>query len=350
MNAMKLDVNLFIRNMHELSEEESLAWDEMHAADIELNQAFLSRTYISCVACMNPGVRILIGYENGSPAFFLPLQRRHGFVSRFGVFEPAGDVMTDYFGIVAKPGVQLSPEHLLAATRGRINAILFTHLDQAQARFGLNGDERRIGLRTRLGIPAGDYWARLRYIDKKLVTDTERREKKLQKEIGPVSFEWQSSMLEADLDWLIEAKRAQYSRTGKVHAALFGDPYAGLLSRLSRTQADQCSGVLSVLRCGDEVVAAHFGLKCRNVLHVWFPVYHTKFASYSPGRILLKHLFAAAAGKGVDVFDRGEGDSPAKRDFANDEHHYSKGLWLAPGVRGQIASLAVSIGWRLEKS
>ncbi len=347
---MKLGLNLFIRKIDELSETESLAWDDLHAADADLNQAFLSRTYINQVARLNPGVRILVGYDDGAPAFFLPIQSRHGFVSRFGVFEPAGDVMTDYFGVVAKRGIQLSPAQLLAATRGRINAILFTHLDQTQARFGLDGDERRVGLRTRIGLPAGDYWVRLRHIDKKIVTDTDRREKKLRNEIGPLRFEWQSTVPNVDLAWLIEAKRAQYSRTGKVHAALFDNAYAELLRQLSRTREAECSGILSVLRCGDQIVAAHFGLKCRNVLHVWFPTYDKQFASYSPGRILLKQMFAAAPDEGVEVFDRGEGDSQAKRDFANEEHHYARGLWLAPGLRGWIASLAISIGWRVRRS
>lgn len=347
MIALKLGENLFIREMAELSEAESLAWDTLHGAETDLNQAFLSRTYIRHVARMNSGVRIVVGYENGTPAFLLPLQPKRGFTSRFGVFEPAGDVMTDYFGVVAKADVRISPANLLAATRGRINAILFTHLDQTQARFGLNGDERRIGLRTRLGVPSGEYWARLRYTHKKLVTDTERREKKLQNDIGLLHFEWQSSALDADLNWLIEAKKAQYSRTGRMYAALFDDVYVDLLRRLSRTQESECSGILSVLRCGDQIVAAHFGLKCRDVLHVWFPVYDKKFASYSPGRILLKHMFAAAAKAGVEIFDRGEGDSQAKRDFANDEHYYSKGLWLAPGLRGRAASLAISIGWHV---
>jgi len=347
MNAMKLGVNLFIRKMDELSQAESLAWDDLHTSETDLNQAFLSRTYINQVARLNPGVRILVGYDDGVPVFFLPLQPRHGFVSRFGVFEPAGDVMTDYFGVVAKRGTQLSPPHLLAATRGRINAVLFTHLDQAQARFGLNGDEHRTGLRTRLGLPARDYWARLRHIDKKIVTDTEQREKKLQNEVGPLRFEWQSSIPDVDLAWLIETKRAQYSRTGKVHAALFQKVYVDLLTQLSRTREAGCSGILSVLRCGDQIVAVHFGLRCRDVLHVWFPAYDKKFASYSPGRILLKHMFAAAPDEGVDVFDRGEGDSQAKRDFANEEHRYARGLWLAPGLRGRAASLAISVAWRV---
>jgi len=327
-----------------------MAWDDLHAAESDLNLAFLSRTYISQIVYLNPGVRILVGYDNSEPVFFLPIQPRHGFVSRFRVFEPAGDVMTDYFGAVAKRGVELSPPHLLAATRGRINAILFTHLDRTQARLGLDGDEHRTGLRTRLGVPGADYWARLRHIDKKIVADTERREKKLQNEIGPLRFEWQSSSPDVDMAWLIETKRAQYSRTGKTHAALFKNVYVELLARLLRTREVECSGILSVLRCGEQIVAAHFGLKCRGVLHVWFPAYDKRFASYSPGRILLKHMFAAAPEEGVDVFDRGEGDSQAKRDFANEEHQYARGLWLAPGLRGLTARLAISIAWRVGKA
>lgn len=345
--ALKLGINLFIKKMSDLTLAESSAWDDYHAKDPDLNHAFLSRTYISHVACVNPGVRILVGHENGEPVFFLPLQPRQGFISRLGVFEPAGGVMSDYFGVVARRGIQLSPAKLLAATGGQFNAIIFSHLDQTQERFGLEGDEHRIGLRTRLGYPACDYWARLRDIDKKLVSDTERREKKLRNEHGPLRFEWHSATPDKDLAWLIETKRDQYSRTGKRNAALFATVNVELLRLLSGSTEAECSGILSVLKSGDVIYAAHFGLKCKGVLHVWFPVYNNDFARYSPGRILLKHMFEAAASEGIEVFDRGEGDSQAKRDFANNEHYYSNGLWLAPGLRGRAARLAISAAWRL---
>lgn len=347
MKRWSFGTNLFLRTMDQLSSVETAVWDELHASNVALGQAFLSRTYVGHVASVNPRVRIIIGYESGLPAVFLPLQPRRGLLSRLGIFEPVGGVMSDYFGAIAAPGLQLETGKLLAATRGRVNAVLFTHLDQSQALFGLQGEERRVGLRTHLGVPADGYWARLRASDKKLVADTERREKKLGREVGPISFEWRSRTPAEGLDWLIDAKKRQYSRTGKTHAALFDGANVALLEGLAKTSERDCRGILSILRCADTIVAAHFGLQCRQVLHVWFPVYDPRFSNYSPGRILLKHMFEAAAREGVEVFDRGEGDSQAKRDFANEEHFYSNGLWLAPGVHGAIARLALSVAWRI---
>jgi CelD/BcsL family acetyltransferase involved in cellulose biosynthesis len=350
MMALTLGENLFIKRVAELSTVESARWDDLHQATPDLRQAFMSRPYVAHVAQVNPGVRVVVAYADGQPAFFLPLQMKTGIPSVFGVYEPAGGVMTDYFGAVAGVGFKLTPSALLKAAKGRINAILFHHLDQDQSRFGLIGREQRIGLRTRLGTPPGMYWSHLRTIDKKLVGDTERRERKLQAEAGELSFEWQSSRPDEDLNWLIEAKRAQYARTGKLHAPLFWPDNVALMKSLGDAREKSCTGVLSVMRCGQQVVAAHLGLRCHDVLHVWFPVYDTESASYSPGRILLKHMFAAAAEAGIQVFDRGEGDTQAKRDFANDEHLYFRGLWLAPGLRGWLARLAIGIAWRMAKA
>jgi CelD/BcsL family acetyltransferase involved in cellulose biosynthesis len=109
----------------------------------------------------------------------------------------------------------------------------------------------------------------------------------------------------------------------------------------------ECEGVLSTLRCGDRLIASHFGLRCHDVLHYWFPVYDIGYASYSPGRILLKHIILQAPRHGVRLLDHGEGDAPVKRNFANEEHRYFRGMWTACSLPGFIAKEAVSLYWRL---
>jgi CelD/BcsL family acetyltransferase involved in cellulose biosynthesis len=348
MNSLCLGRNLFIKKISDLSAEESSRWDSLVCSETNLRRAFLSRSYVSQVDKISHKVRVLVVYVENEPEFFLPVQRRKGLLSAFGIYEPVGGVMTDYFGAIARPGFQIDPTLLLEATKGKINAIWFSHLDQSQAVLGLTGKEPRIGLLTLLGDPPSEYWSNLRKIDKKLVSDTERREKKFQKEVGNLSFEWESSTPIDDLKWLIKAKQSQYNRTGKAQAPLFDRRNTDLLRSLCQAREDSCRGVLSVLRCDDEIIAAHFGLKCHEVLHVWFPVYNASFAHFSPGRILLKYMFMAAANSGINVFDRGEGDSQAKRDFANKEHVYTRGLWLTPGVLGMVAHLVASLAWRYE--
>lgn len=349
MKSFVLGENLFIRRIAELSSEEITAWDQLLQGD--LRRAFMSRCYVNAVAETGGDVVVLILYDGRVPCGFLPLQKTAGMRGAAGIFEPAGDVMADYFGLIAADGLVINIAQLLEATRGRVNAVFFSHLDETQARFGLSGAEPRAGLRTWLGTspdkPASDYWINLRKSDKKLVYDTERREKKLINEVGPVTFEWSSQNSVSDMAWLVESKKAQYVRTGKAQAPLFDSRKVALLNRLLQSQEENCQGVLSTLRCGEEIIAVHFGLRCHDMLHVWFPVYNPKYSSYSPGRILFKHLFPAAAADGIQVFDRGEGDTQAKRDFANEEHTFYRGLWAAAGWRGLFARAALSAYWRL---
>jgi CelD/BcsL family acetyltransferase involved in cellulose biosynthesis len=350
MTSFTLGNNLYIRRITELTAEEVAVWDQLLLAD-DLRRAFMSYRYARAVAETGGDVVILVLYDVHTPCGFLPLQRIAGLRGKVGIFEPVGDVMTDYFGIVAAHGLVIDSANLLAATCGRVNAVLFSHLDETQARFGLVGEEPRTGLRTWLGTPldnpASDYWINLRKSDKKLVYDTERREKKLINEVGPVTFEWTSQNPARDMAWLIESKKAQYTRTGKAQAPLFDGRKVALLNRLLQSQEKNCQGILSTLRCGEEIIAVHFGLRCHDMLHVWFPVYNPKYSSYSPGRILFKHLFSAAAAEGIQVFDRGEGDTQAKRDFANDTHTFTRGLWHVPGWRGLLARGVLSVAWRL---
>lgn len=347
--TLELGNNFFIREITELSTTECSCWDQLIEADADLHRSFLSRVYANAVAQTGSHILILVIYQASRPIFFLPVQRLSGLQGLLGIFEPVGGSMTDYFGAVVGGGFKITPQVILNATDGRINLIVFTHLDQTQEKFGLQGDGARTGLRTVLGEKPDSYWIELRKTDKKLVSDTERRQKKLISECGPLTFEWVSSTADSDLHWLIDSKKNQYIRTGKDLAPLFVDSNVKLLKVLLNASEDSCSGVLSVLRCRDKIVAAHFGLRFKNVLHVWFPVYDQSYSKYSPGRILFKHLFEAGAIQGITMFDRGEGDTPAKRDFSNEEHLFSRGVWHASGLRGLMARVALSIAWRFHR-
>lgn len=336
-----------VKKLHELSDPERCAWSALLQGEPVVRPAFLSFEFAQAAAECGADVLVVIGFQEEVATWYMPLQRHGSWLGKVGVFEPVGGIMSDYFGAVGKSGLAVSPEKILQASAGKVGAILFTHLDETQANLGLTGSDPRLGLRTRIGDSPAAYWEDLRKRDKKLVYDTERREKKLVKEHGPLSFEWQSANVLADLQMLVEMKNSQYSRTGKLSAPLFEERNVKLLESLASSRHPDCTGVLSVLRCGSDLVAAHLGLSCHGVLHIWFPVYATKYASYSPGRILLKFIIQQAAEHGIQVLDRGEGDTQAKRDFANEEHHYFRGMWSAKSLRGLVARAATAIYWRL---
>ena len=176
----------------DVTSAEKQTWETLMADHADCRRAFLSPGFAACVARSHSEVFVIIGYMYGKPIWFLPIQRHTGWLGRFGVFEPLGGAMSDYFGAVAQLGAKFTPQEIFKATDGKFSACLFSHLDESQVNYGLSGIDPRVGLRTRIGTSAHDYWENLRKADKKLVYDTERREKKLIKEHGEIQFEWQS--------------------------------------------------------------------------------------------------------------------------------------------------------------
>ncbi|MGB4766960.1 MAG: GNAT family N-acetyltransferase [Rugosibacter sp.] len=346
MTSFILGKNLYIRRIDELTAEEVAVWDQLLLAD-DLRRAFMSYRYARTVAETGGDVVVLVLYDNHAPCGFLPLQRVAGLRGKVGIFEPVGGVMTDYFGLVAIDGFKLDVSKLLDATNGQVNAIFFTHLTECQKRFGLVETERRIGLRVRLNGSFSDFWDERKKVRKDFVRNTEKKEKNLASEVGPIFFEWNSSQSEKDLAWLIEAKERQYKRTGKNQAPLFDTKNIDLLNRLLQSKDANCEGMISSLRCGEKLVAAHFGLRCHDMLHVWFPVYDHDYSRFSPGRILKKYFIEYGQMNGVSIFDSSEGDSTAKREFANEEHYFYRGFWQTSGFRGIRARVAMSLFWRI---
>jgi CelD/BcsL family acetyltransferase involved in cellulose biosynthesis len=81
-------------------------------------------------------------------------------------------------------------------------------------------------------------------------------------------------------------------------------------------------------------------------LHYWFPVYDPAFARYAPGRLLLAAIIEAAPFHEISRVERGVGNAPAKRDFANAEVAYGRGLLLAGGCRSTLTRSLLAARWR----
>lgn len=349
---MNSDLHISRKNFSALSERELAEWRALMADQPQAQRAFLSPDFCAAAqgAYGRPVVLVLIRHSAaaGSPLLgLLAVQACPGWTGTCGVYEPVAGVMNDYFGLLAVPGLRVRPAQLLAATG--IGCINFSHLDDVQLAHGLEGEGPRVGLRTRIHGQGPAHWEALRAIDKKLVADTERRERKLVAEHGPLEFSFQSRRAREALDELIALKQDQYRRTGHLQAPLFDPHNTRLLHALVALRDPMCTGVLSTLHAGGQLVAVHFGLQSGAMLHFWFPVYEERYAAYSPGRILYRHIIRDAHLHGIEVIDRGEGDSKAKRDFANEEHLFYKGLW-SHGLRGLVGQAALSAQWRLHRA
>jgi CelD/BcsL family acetyltransferase involved in cellulose biosynthesis len=229
-----------------------------------------------------------------------------------------------------------------------LKSLAFTHLDESQLKNGLIGERPEVG--HRIDFPQGGeaFWEDRASADKKFTSDTERRERKLIREHGPMRFMFSEENAKRSLDELIARKRAQYQRT-QVADVLSEKRSRDILHALCGTRDEQCSGVVSTLYAGDIWVASHFGLRCGSTLHYWFPVYNPELKAFAPGRILLKQIILGTQSHGLERIDRGAGDSVAKRDFATSQHFYHSGLWQRPGITALTHRAGLAIGWRMAR-
>jgi CelD/BcsL family acetyltransferase involved in cellulose biosynthesis len=329
-----------------LTPAEEVAWGEMTASARHLHSPFLSLGYTRAVARAVPSVRICVISEEGRPVAFLPFQFDGSVRQALGWAERLGGEMSDYFGLVAGPDFRIEPERLLQLAGLRY--LHFTHLEENQIVFGLSGERPETGFQIRLDDGGPAFWARLLASDKEFVKDTERRERQLARERGAPAFRVDGECAPGALGELIAHKRDQYARTA-VEDALLEPWKTRLLEVLAETRREDCSGMLCTLHAGDTWVASHFGLRNRlGVLQYWFPVYNAELKRYAPGRLLLKSIIDRAAELGIRTIDRGAGDSPAKRDLANDSHVFYRGEWQRKGPLALVARGALAAQWRLE--
>ena len=329
----------------ELGESELDLWRAWRAADPTLRSPFLSPDYTLAVTSVHPGARVAALARGGRILAFLPFQHPNAPSRLLGHAEPIGGAMTDAVGAIAAPEFSVDGPELLRAAG--LSSFLFTHLVLGQQRAGLRAERTDRGLAIDLAAGEAEHRKELRRRRPHVTEEIERRERRAREALGPLSFRLFSEDPQPLLERLISLKSAQYRRTGAPDA-LAAPWKTALLRRLASPQTRDCMGVLSSLEAGERLLAAHFGLLSGPILHYWFPVYDREYARFSPGRILLARIIDAAAAHGITRIERGVGTASAKRDFANEEVSYGRGLLLAPGWRGAVTRAALAACWRTE--
>jgi CelD/BcsL family acetyltransferase involved in cellulose biosynthesis len=326
----------------DLSKTEIEAWDALCKSRTSLCSAFFSPHYTRAVAMVRSHVRVCVLTRGSTPVGFFPFQFASSLYRGLGAAERVGEEMTDNFGLIAEPDVRLDVPTLLRLTR--LRHLNFTHLAESQLEWGLTGESPQRGFL--MNFESGTaHWEELRRVNRKYVSETERKERQIQSNCGPLQFCWSEDNWQQPLRKLIERKSQQYLRTGK-------DDWLAvrwkqrLLELLAGSKAETCQGVMSTLHAGDTWVASHFGLRCRGVLHYWFPVYNPEMSNYGPGHLLRRALMLRCTDYGVHTIDHGLGDASYKRVCANGEITYYRGAWYRPGVPALLCRAAYSAKWR----
>ena len=96
----------------QLSEPLLLAWLDIQGADPELDSPYFCPEFTQAVAAVRDDVEVAVLEEHGEIVGFFPYQR-----SRGGVGRPVGGRLSDFQGVVIRPGVGWNPVQLLKGCR-----------------------------------------------------------------------------------------------------------------------------------------------------------------------------------------------------------------------------------------
>jgi CelD/BcsL family acetyltransferase involved in cellulose biosynthesis/GT2 family glycosyltransferase len=286
----------------DLSAEQVACWTRLQERDPELASPYFRPEFTLAVAAVRRDVEVAVLAQDGETAGFFPYQRR------WRSALPVGGRLSDFHGVIARPGLDCTAGELLAGCG--LSSWSFHHLPVSQAAFAghIHQTEGSPYLDLSRGFDA--YRAGLSKSRREGIAQTLRKRRKLERDWGPVRFEFDCrdpAVLRALLDW----KSAQYRRTGLTDVFAF-DWSVALLRKIWTVQTPGFAGHMSALFAGGRPIAAHFGLRSHKVLHYWFPAFDIELAQFSPGSILQMDIAQAAAAAGLARIDLGRGSEQAK--------------------------------------
>lgn len=274
-------------------------WSTLQEADPAYASPYLCPELTAAAAAVRDDVHVGVLHEGGEIAGFFPFQRR-GDRGEDGTVVAEG--VSDYQAVVVAPGVRWSAEELLRGCG--LRSWSFTYLAVDQEPFRPFHD--RIFTFAAMDLSRGydAYVLERRAAGSRLIKDTNRHRRRLERETGPLRFELDVAD-RAVLGQLLRWKTAQYLRTGKTD--WFALPWVrGLLEALHATRNEGFSGLLSALWAGGRLVAAHFGIRSREVWHWWYPAYDRDLARHSPGLVLDLLMAEQAPALGIRRIDLGK--------------------------------------------
>lgn len=279
-------------------------WRELHEAREEGASPFLHPEYVGAVAAVRKDVEVCVLLRRGEPVGFVPMQR-----GPFGVGGPVGGRLCDHSGAIVEPGAPWSPRQV--AEQVGLGALQLRHAEVSESlriepALGTTCEAAHLDLSRGYG----GYRASIRQSGSSFMSQLERRARKIEAEVGPLRMVWSSDddhVLAALLEW--KARQRVRTRTPNVLDLAWA---RGLIERLRRARGDGFGGVLSALYAGDTLVAAHFGIRTRRVLHYWIPAFNVEVSQYSPGLLALLALAREAVERGIVRIDLGVGDERYK--------------------------------------
>lgn len=257
----------------ELGPAELTLWREMRATTPHLRSPFLAPEYALAVDGIRDDVRVAVLSDGPDTVGFLCFEQRARRTAK-----PLGYGLTDTEGIVHAAGRAPEPRAILRACG--LDGWDFETLVEEQVPADAQGVERRPAPVMDISGGYAAYLDNRREQSKKIVQSTQRKQRKLERELGELRFvfdERDPRALRVLMDW----KSGQYRQLQEWDR--FADPrVVTLVEKLFASTAPERAGTLSVLYVADRPMAAHFGLAGRATLATWFPAYDPDLSRFSP--------------------------------------------------------------------
>ncbi len=283
-------------------------WEQLRTTNSIYASPFYSPHFTLAVGRGRRDAQVAIFEQDGRIVGFLPFHR-----VRNRIAKPIGGHLNDYHGAILEPGLALADSGLLQAAG--LDAYDFDHLP-LQFGCGLqSADDSQASPQMDLSAgyedciaAKGDSWKRGQ-------RDMSRKLRKIEREIGPIHFEFSSESSDV-FDIHVEMRNTLYRRMGLRMDYCIG--WEGEVLRSLRNAGNPgFSSALSVFYAGSRPIAAHFGIISCGVLHWWFPAYDLAVQRYSPGLQLIDHCARQAAIEGISTIDFGKGEDRYKALFAD---------------------------------
>lgn len=180
-----------------------------------------------------------------------------------------------------------------------------------------------------------------------LFSDSRRRRRKLERELGILEFVFNDTRPEL-IDICLAWKSEQYRTTGE----LDGFAHAENID-LFKALAKQELLFVSSLNSADRPVAIHLGILLEGRWFYWIPAYDKKYANHAPGRLLLLDMLEASFREQHVEFDFMEGGEPYKWNYATHTRLIGHAGSLPAEIRAKRmlrSALKPAFNWAFEAS
>ena len=265
--------------------------------------------FAKVLSLVRPDTRVVVVFQSDSPVAFWPLHRRSS-----GWTRPLGGPFSDWQGPIVKTDVSLSEAELLRGAG--LSGMTVTGLRPRSLK-----DVPENSL-TRTASHFADISSGIdMYLEEQSLTfpkhfkKMSRLRRKIEREHESLEFNFDERSPDA-FEWIIARKQMQLTQSGK-HNVLGVEWAQRFLDIMWHEPSPTCRLHLSTMRIDGQIAAAELNFCSLSQMHGWLVGFDPKFASLSPGQLLLQEIICHLPSIGVEAYDLGANHYYYKKPYSN---------------------------------